>query len=160
MTDKNNLSIIMEACNFSDFLINYRYGWIRDEFLITKNKEVMFRLYNSTSNGVFISILLKSFGLIEVVINTYERNINKYICFPSVVDYSYNEQNNISSYIVLKNLLISLVNSGNSIDYKFCITGAGTIIWKDEAKKYTFFASSWERFIRYLFDVFKFNRGV
>jgi hypothetical protein len=157
MVDINQLSVIMQASNFSDNRIDYKYGWIRHKFILTKDDNEIYSLENSSIDEMFIGLLLKSFGLIEVMLNTSNDIADDHISFPVTSDKSYNAQNNVPSYKNFKNLLISIVNSGNALRFKFCVCGYGTIVWRDGDFKHSFFAGSWTSFVYYLFQVFKIN---
>jgi hypothetical protein len=95
--------------------------------------------FNTYSFNTAIKNILDSFGLI--MINVSMNFPDHKIC-------------DSEDYNKLKDLLISIKNNGNCLEYKYYVEREGILIF-DENKKIIFYDSLWTRFFYSVLDSFK-----
>jgi hypothetical protein len=119
----------------------YKYKWNARQ-LILKKKNSSDNIFDEciTGNYNLVVYILEEFGLIREKV---------------LVDKT---QSRVNDYKLLKNLLISILENGNSLEFKFHIDDKGIKIWKPEDKCYIFEECWWEMFIEYIFRAFNIGR--
>jgi hypothetical protein len=130
-------------------IFEYAYNWKSDVCKITRNSDILHKYTNQYEDNIFIKFILNKFGLIDLA---HVQSFN-----PESVNYLIQKcYSSTNEYEKFRDLLISIVNSGNALNYKYYVSGPGLLVWDNE-DKIIFFEPSWLVFIHSLFTSFNMN---